>query len=156
MAVIEGRIQIAGLDELTESAHRLGANGVDKLVETAMRYSTAKIQAEARVRAPHRTGTLQRSILPEVNYPNALVGVNERYGLFIEEGTGLYGPSKKRFKGQIPFLKKGRDTGWRWINGMKARPFFWPGVQASQPYITKQFVAVLDKITETLAVGKSS
>lgn len=153
MPAVEVHIQIKGLDDLTAQAKFLGAKGADKLVETAMRFSVAKIQAEARRRAPHRTGTLQRSILPEVTYPRALVGVNERYGLYIEEGTGPFVIEPKNKKA---LFWKGAKHPVKRVNhpGIKARPYFWPGVGASQDYIGKQFTVVLDKLVEVLAVGK--
>lgn len=150
---IKGTIEIVGLSDMIADAKQAGAVGADKLVRAALVNSTTEIQRQARVRAPHRTGTLQRSILPEINYPSALVAVNEKYGLFLEEGVGpfvIYPKNKKAlfWKGALHPVKKVNHP------GIKARPFFWPGVQASQGYIGKQFDTVLIKLTQALA-GKA-
>lgn len=147
------KVEVTGLDELIAGSKEAGAVSADKLVRSALVNSTTRIQSEARRRAPHRTGTLQRSILPEVNYPSATVAVNEKYGIFFEEGVDPYiiRPKKKKalfWKGAMHPVKLVHHP------GLKARPFFWPGVQASQIYITNQFEIVTQRLTDVIA-GKA-
>lgn len=150
MPALKGEVQIVGLKELVADAKSVGASGADKVVRAALINSMTEIQKQARERAPHRTGTLQRSILPELNYPTAIVAVNEKYGLYLEEGTGPYDivPKNKKalfWKGAAHPVKRVHHP------GLKARPFFWPGVEASKGFIDNQFTIVISRLTEALA-----
>lgn len=147
-------VQVEGLDKLIKDANKAGADS-RVLVKAAITNSVNKIQSEARARAPHRTGTLQRSILASVSYPNGQVTVNEKYGQYIESGTGIYAgegritPKKAlamRWRGQGGAFVFARST-----KGQKARPFFKPGIEAASAYITLQFTKALDRIAEELA-----
>ena len=151
---MRANIEIQGLDELMRDVKQAGGDAT-RLVAAAMTNSATKIQQEARKRAPHRTGTLQRSIMPEGKFPNMLVAVNEKYGVFLEEGTGIYGKKGSaitpkaakvmRFKGKdgIVFTKK--------VKGIRPKPFFKPGIEASLSYIQDQFTNVVDRIMRELS-----
>lgn len=147
-------VEVEGLNELIAAAEREGANA-QPLMKAAITNSVNRIQSNARALAPHRTGTLQRSILTNVDYPKGEVTVNEKYGEWIENGTGIYGPTGQRIT-----PKKAKALAWmgaggmvfaRSIKGMKARPFFKPGIQNSLSYISDQFTQVMNKIIEGLA-----
>lgn len=147
-------VEIVGLHDFIEDARRAGADA-SKLVRAALINSTDRVQSNVRALAPHRTGTLQRSVLTQVNYPEGKVQVQEKYGAFIEEGTGIYGRSgtpitPKRAKalrwngvGGVMFAKS--------VNGMRARPVFKPGVEKSQNYIIDQFTKVMERIIRETA-----
>lgn len=151
---MELEVKIDGIDALLKDVHEFKGNG-DKLVRAALVNSSNKVQSEARKRAPHRTGTLQRSILTYLKYPLAVVQVNEKYGIFLEQGTGIYGPENRPIRplkakalvfkvgGQIIFTKE--------VKGIRARPFFAPGIQASQAYINGQFQRVIERMVKGLA-----
>jgi HK97 gp10 family phage protein len=147
-------VEVQGLNELIHDAQKQGADS-PKLVKAAIVNSVNKIQSEARRMAPHRTGTLQRSIMVDVNYPEGKVEVNEKYGQYIEEGTGIYGPNNTRI---VP--KTAKVLAWkgaagmvfaRSTKGMKARPFFKPGIENAADYINDQFTKVIDLLTHGLA-----
>lgn len=147
-------VEITGLDKLIKDVDEIGGNA-HLLVKSAIVNSVNKIQSEARSRAAHRTGTLQRSILTQVNYPTGEVKVNEKYGAYIEEGTGIYGQKGKKItpkKAKVLAFKVGGNLVFaRSVKGIKARPFFRPAIESSVGYINQQFDKVMDKIIIALA-----
>ncbi len=147
-------IEIKGLNELIRDVKQAGGDA-RPLVTAALTNSANKTQSEARSRAPHRTGTLQRSILPQVRYPQAEVEVHEKYGLFIEEGTGVYGPRHRpitpRTAKVLAFKSGGSMVFAKKVLGMKPRPFFKPGWTAAQPFIRSQFDQVTERLVKALA-----
>ena len=150
-------IEVEGLDDLQRAAASAGANA-DPVIHGALVNSTNKIQSLARARAPHRTGTLQRSIMPEVSGLDALVAVNEKYGVYIEEGTGIYGPMHRpitpKVKKVLVFRINGKKIVTKSIKGMRARPFFGPAIDQAAPYIQQQFDKVADVLITALAKGR--
>jgi len=148
-------VQVEGFDDLVHDVHQMGTEGAKTLMKAAITNSVNKIQSNARELAPHRTGALQRSIQTQVDYPVGTVSVEEKYGQWIESGTGIYGPTGQRIQ-----PKSAKVLAWqgatgmmfaRSIKGMKPRPFFKPGVEKSADYISQQFTTVLRKITEGMA-----
>jgi HK97 gp10 family phage protein len=148
------KVEVQGLPEMMRDVEKVGGNAKN-LVKAAMTNSVNKIQSQTRSLAPHRTGTLQRSVLTEVNYPDATVKVNEKYGAYIESGTGIYGPEKRKIEPKtakvLAFKIGGSQVFARSVKGMKAHPFFKPGIDQSLDYINDQFLKVIAKITEALA-----
>lgn len=66
---------------------------------------------EAAIKAPHKTGNLRRSIhIGTVTETSAQVIAGANYARYIEEGTGLYGPRKRKI---VPVTKKAL----RWMGG---------------------------------------
>ena len=147
-------VKIEGMNELMKDLADSGANS-KRLVTSALANSSNKIQSEARKRAPHRTGSLQRSILAYLKYPLAIVQVNEKYGVYIEQGTGIYGPEGRPIrpvKAKVLVFKiGGRTIFTKEIKGIRAKPFFAPGIQASQTYVSQQFTRVIDLMVKGLA-----
>src|SRR5438270_1497479 len=85
-------VQLTGLDALRrripDDARRR------RVIVKALNHATMKLREEAMRRVPKRTGNTQRSITSELNEA-ALTGtvrVTSRVGLYLEKGTGLYGP----------------------------------------------------------------
>lgn len=150
-------IQVDGLDDLLRDVRRVGGNA-DRIMRGFLTNATNKIQSEARSRAPHKTGALQRSILPEINDLDALVAVNEKYGVWIEEGTGIYGPTGQPIRPKkakmLVFSIGGRKIVTKSVKGTKAKPFFKPGIKAAEPYIEAQFKQMGNLIIRQMA-GRS-
>lgn len=143
-------VEVEGLNELIKDVKKAGGDA-QPLVTAALANSTQKVTQEVRIRAPHAFGTLQRSVLPEVNYPVGEVAVNEKYGRDVEEGTGPHTPPHEAIERWAK--KKGLPKGVSWAivntikkRGTRAQPFFKPGWEASQGYINDQF----DKVTSRL------
>jgi HK97 gp10 family phage protein len=147
-------VEVEGLDKLIKDVDKAGGNA-RPLMKAAIVNSVNKIQSNVRSRAPHRTGTLQRSVLTQVDYPDGMVTVSEKYGEYIEKGTGIYGPTGSRITPKnakaLSFTVGGQRVFAKSVKGMKARPFFAPAVEESAQYITAQFVKVIDIITNGLA-----
>lgn len=143
------KVEIVGLDDLLRDVKRAGGDA-KPLVTAALFNSGNLVQRNVRNRAPHRTGTLQRSILNEVKYPAATVTVNEKYGQYIEQGTRPHDitPVNKQalyWKGALNPYKKIHHP------GTKARPFFGPGVEASHEGIIDQFTKVIERLVREMA-----
>lgn len=149
-------IKIDGLDTLLAQMQKAGAN-VRPLVTVFLNNVTSHVQGEARRNAPHRTGNLQRHILKQIKYPNAEVQVSESYGLYVEQGTGLYGPHKQRIKPTsrkaLAFKVGGVSVIRRSVAGMKAQPFFEPAVKSSISFVEHQLQELGDRLV-TIMAGK--
>lgn len=152
-------VQIDGLKDLIHDFEKAGGDA-RPLVTAALTNSTSRVQQNIRRGAPHAFGTLQRSVLPEVNYPVGEVAVNESYGEAVEEGTGPHRPPHAAIERWAK--KKGLPKGVSYAivntiakRGTKAQPFFKPGWEASQDYIEEQFSKVTDRLINVLAGGKA-
>jgi len=110
---------------------------------------------EAAIKAPHKTGNLRRSIrIGTVTDKTAQVVVDANYARYVEEGTGIYGPRKRRIvpvnakalrwiggpagslrlSGAARKGKAGAGAGpifARSVAGRRATPFFLPGVRTA-------------------------
>ncbi len=148
-------VEVIGLEPFLADAKKAGMTGAPRLMKAALTNSTNRIQETARSKAAHRTGTLQRSILTQVDYPDAQVSVDTKYGKWVEQGTGIYGPY------QTPIVpKSGKVMAWngasgpafaRSTKGMKPRPFFKPAIEESVGYIKDQFTHVMTILVRELA-----
>lgn len=84
---------------------------------------------------PKRSGKAQQSIILErKDELTARVFMGVDYGRYLEEGTGIYHESGAHtpWRGNIPTI------GWRWIKGMKARPFWKPAIKTTRTFATEQ------------------
>lgn len=151
-------VEVKGLKELIRDMKKAGGDA-EPLVTAALTNSTQHMTGEARRRAPHAFGTLQRSILPEVHYPTGEVAANEKYAVDVEEGTGPHGVPPAAIERWAK--KKGIPSNavWPIINsikkkGTKAKPFFKPAWDASQSYINAQFDHVTERLLSALARGR--
>lgn len=144
-------VTIQGLDELivnTASA----ADKVQAVITAALQASANKIQSLARINLNphHRTGNLQRSVLTMVDYPVANVTVNERYGLYIEQGTrphDIYPVRKKAL------YWVGADHPVKVVHhpGTAADPFFTRAIAEANPYISEVFLKAANTILARMA-----
>ena len=147
-------ITIEGLDDLIRDIHKAGGDA-EPLVTAALTNSTTHAQGEIRQRAPHAFGTLQRSVLAEVRYPEGQVEAQESYASDVEHGTGPHTPPSDSIERWIK--KKGIPSKALWPiiktiekRGTRAQPFFKPGWDASQGYINDQFDRVMDRLMSAL------
>lgn len=142
-------VKVQGLDGLISALKNAGGDA-RPLITKAVVASGLHIQQRARELAPHRTGTLQRSILLESSTMYSKVKVNEKYGVYLEQGTGPYDiyPSKKK-----ALFWPGADHPVRVVHhpGTAARPFFGPAIQDSKSFIHDQFHAATLLIVKLIA-----
>lgn len=91
-----------------------------------------RLRAEARKRAPKQTTDLSRSILARPVDPWSVeVGPSVYYAVYVHDGTGLYGPKKKKFvirpkrKKALKFVFQGKEMIRAKVEqeGQKAQPF---------------------------------
>lgn len=147
-------VKIEGLPELIRDIKKAGGDA-EPLVTAALTNSTTHAQGEIRSRAPHAFGTLQRSVLAEVNYPEGQVEAQESYAPDVEYGTTGHTPPADAIERWIK--KKGIPSKALWPiiktiekRGTRAQPFFGPGWEASQGFINNQFDRVMDKLMSAL------
>lgn len=147
-------VEIPEMDDLIADVRRSGGDA-SRLMNSAISNSLEHMQSEIRGRARHRTGTLQRSVQKEVMNMDGRVSVEEKYGIFHEQGTGVYGPLARPITPKnakvLAFAIGGAAVFARSVKGIKARPFFKPGIDASQNYIRAQFDKVGDILMRGLA-----
>jgi phage gpG-like protein len=88
-----------------------------------------RVYTQAKILCPVDTGRLRSSITLQVKTDRIVIGTNVRYGLWVHEGTGIYGPRGARIypvSGRyLVFTPKGetRPVFARSVRGMPARPF---------------------------------
>lgn len=133
---------VVGMDALIR---RMTAIGQTQPILRALQLSTIH---EAQALAPRRTGFLQRNIVPgPLTKDYAIVEARAPYSLFVERGTGIYGPSHKKIVpktasvlawrvGAVTLTGRSRVSGGRqlagWafarsVRGRPATPFLLPG-----------------------------
>jgi len=144
---MNAQIEIIGLKELLRDVSRAGGNATP-LVHAAVVDSANHVQSQTRARAAHRTGALQRSIMPEIFETSAMVRVNEKYGKYHEYGTGEIVAKKAK---ALRFTVGGETLYRKRTRGIKARPFFSPGIDASRDYIQRRFTQLTEIIVKQMA-----
>lgn len=152
-------VEVDGLKELIRDFEKTGGDA-EPLVTAALANSTEHTKQNIRAGAPHAFGTLQRSVLAEVRYPVGEVSVQEKYGKDVEEGTGPHRPPHEAIERWA--AKKGLPKGISYAivntiakRGTKAQPFFKPGWEKSQGYISDQFDKVMDRLLSALTRGRA-
>jgi HK97 gp10 family phage protein len=118
------------------------AERLDTGLRNGIKEATKLITNKAVDKAPRRTGTLKRSIHSEVSTLGSFTGkiIQDsgvaKYGVFVEFGTGLYGP-----KGDLIYPNKAKVLAWkqggqqffaRYTKGMKAQPYMRPAFEESK------------------------
>lgn len=116
-----------------------------KLLEEATKkqltIQATRVQAAARQNCPVDNGTLRRSISFVITGTSpanmvARVGSNVEYAHYVEEGTGIYGPKRKRIvprtKEFLRFMPKGASSFVfaRSVKGMRGRHYLARALQS--------------------------
>ena len=138
---------VQGMDALI---HRLNAIGDTRAILHALQLSVVH---EAQALVPRKTGHLFRTIQPGfLARTEASVVVTAPYGRWVEEGTGLYGPRKRRIvpthakalawktggPSKLRLSGRSRVVGGKSLagmafarstKGMQARPYLLPGAK---------------------------
>jgi HK97 gp10 family phage protein len=105
----------------------------------ALKAGGLVIANEAKRNSPYYTGNLRRSIhvlLKKVfgmTWVRCLIGTNEKYGKYVERGTGIYAVNGDGRKTPwiAPIQTKGKNskTIFRWTNGRRPKPFLEPALK---------------------------
>jgi HK97 gp10 family phage protein len=131
---------VQGMPQLKRRMRAIGRTDVH------LRELQLRLIAEAKRNVPRKTGNLGRSIVAgPVSKDSATVEVRANYARFVEEGTGIYGPKKRRitprtaqalhWKGGATRLSgRSRVSGGKGIfaksvRGRKATPFLGPAAK---------------------------
>lgn len=142
-------IYIDGLNEFLADVKKAGLDA-KPLISSALTNAATITQRNIRQEAPHKTGSLQRSVMTFMSYPTATVTEQEKYGRYVEEGTRphvIQATNKKAlfWKGALNPYKAVRHP------GTKANPFFERGVNRSVNEVQAQFSKVMDKLVTIMA-----
>jgi hypothetical protein len=141
--------QIIGMDALIR---RMRALGETQPLLRALQLSTIH-EAQALAEPFSKSHFLQRNILPgPLTKDYAIVDARAPYSLFVERGTGLYGPKHRKIVpqsgkffawrvGQVTLTGRSRVSGgqetagwafsWHGTKGRPATPFLIPGAKAA-------------------------
>lgn len=139
-----------GVKGVPQLQARLKAIGDTKGLLTLLQVGTVQ---EAKRLVPRKTGNLGRSIVPgRVSATSAYVDANAKYAAFVEDGTGIYGPRKRkivpvrasvlawrtggsssvRLSGRSRVIGGKEQAGWAFaqsVRGRPATPFLIPGAK---------------------------
>lgn len=110
----------------------------------ALRKIAERAREHAWEAAPYRTGDLRASLtVQELDAETVAMGTNLEYAIFVHQGTGLYGPFRRR------------------ITPVRKKALYWPGArhpvksvagQRPQPFLTTALAKVLPEVA-TLAAA---
>jgi len=105
------------LKQFVDECARTGEDALKKLVSL--------VEGRAKKLAPKRSHNLWQSITSEIHGSKGIVKVTAEYGIFVHEGTGIYG---KHTHPIVPTTKKalfweGAAHPVRSVKGQKANPF---------------------------------
>lgn len=149
-------VKVIGLDSFIGDLG-LAAKATKKVIETAALAAATEVRRLAMGKVPKRSTALARSIIAEPITYGAMTTVNEKYGIYVEQGTGLYDPRgahliyPKTAQAMV-WEDGGQKYGARWTRGMEAQPFFQPAIDEAEPYVVEQMITARDLLIKT-AVG---
>lgn len=100
---------------------------VNANIAAAVSEATLFLKAQVKMRTPHRTGNLSRSIQHDIQgkgtpVVKGTVATSQLYALPVETGTGIYGPKR------VPYVIKAKP----------GKALFWPGAAHPVKQVTIQ------------------
>ena len=146
-------IKVDNLSRVIEEFKRAPAVVNEKL-QSGVKEAGKTILSIEKKEAPVKTGNLRRNIQFSYSPISAMIWPQSGYAVFIEEGTGLYGPRKdfirpKRAK-VLAFKINGKMIFTKKVRGQKANPFVSRTRDLAEPKINKIFNDMLKSITEKI------
>lgn len=137
-------ISLDGYANLVKKLDYLGGNGMDAVMK-GLNLGAEKIKQDARAIVPAKTGHLRQSITVE-KIPNGYqVGTNERYGVYVEYGTGTKGDPSVPHTARKSWRYKDAEGKWHTSHGVKAHPYMRPSCEKNRTYVVKMARAQLIK-----------
>ena len=114
---------------------------------TAITNACLAIEAEAKERCPHDTGTLRESITTDVKTQAenvvGIVGTTIEYAPYVHQGTGIYAREGNGRK-EVPWCYYSeKEQKLVFTKGTKPTPFLEEAVETVQPQIVDYFREVL-------------
>jgi len=153
--MIDIQIQITGYKGLMKGLG-MAPMLMSKGIYSALDKSLYAVERESKLRTPVGSGRLRTSIGSKgsqgwrwIKGNVASMGTKVHYASYVEEGTGIYGPMKRRI---FPKTKKalywsGAPHPFKSVRGQRPRRFMAEGVEASLPAIEKYFDEAIGKVT---------
>lgn len=127
--------------------------GAGPIYKRAMFDATTIVKNKAQTLVPYKTGALRRSIFTTVNINplKGVVGVSEKYGPFVEYGTGIYatGPGGSNAR-KIPWVYKSKN-GFFTTSGQKPQPYMRPTKEQTQDQVKQIFRDAVELVTRKAA-----
>lgn len=134
---------------LDDAAVRRLVSSPDGMFARELRRRGARVETEAKRRCPIDTGRLRSSIRTELVTVDgqlaAKVGTNVKYAIFVERGTGIYGPRGQPIRPvrarALRWVPRGQNEAVfaREVRGMKPRPFLLPALESEFPGRVRRF-----------------
>ncbi len=124
----------------------------EEVVETFFEISSEILTSEIKKHTPVDYGKLRGSWTPKQSKTKLVVSNSRNYALFVEKGTGIFGPKRHRiFPRSAKVLHaniKGKDVFFRHSRGQAGKHMAEKGVLAYQKQIPKLLRTALIQITE--------
>lgn len=152
------KIQITGLREVINKFEQMPEK-VESGLWIALRISLRDIQEHARDnhKFTSRSGETEREIQTRIGENiSGEVFLNSKVGVYLHEGTGIYGPSRKVIE-----VKPRQKMALRWVSGdnfvfakrveikgIEPDPFLYNAADHERPAIISRFDAAIQKIVE--------
>lgn len=113
------------------------------VVEKAALNMALTVRSFAQAKVPKRSTVLAQSIQATPLAYGAQTSVEEKYGIYVEQGTGMFDPRGAHLiyptsAQALVWEEGGQRYGARWTRGMEAQPFFWPAVDDTEPFIVEE------------------
>jgi len=146
-------IKINNLDRVVEEFKK-APKVVNERLQNGVKNAGKTILSIEKQEAPIGQGHLRRNIQFSYSPISAMVWPSVGYAVFVNEGTGLYGPRKdyirpKRAK-VLAFKKGGKMIFTKRVAGQKANPFVERTRDKAEPKLNKIFDDMLKEITEKI------
>lgn len=135
-----------------------------EMVKATLFKSAITTQGIARLQAPVKTGRLRNSIDVIVKDTKAVIFTNVKYGVYVHQGTGIYGPQRQPI---VPVKKKIMATtsnpGWgtknaagyyiigKSVKGQKANPFMERASKIAAPLVLAEFRGMQEAFIKEMA-----
>ena len=128
--------------KISPALKRLREN-LEAAIEAGLLRAAGAVEAKAAEEAPKVSGNLADSIRKYIQNRRAVITPVARYALYVHQGTGIYGPHKKRI---VPTTKKALafQIGGKWIyrrsvKGQKPNPFMKRAFDEVRPRLKEIF-----------------
>lgn len=125
-------IELEGLDDVLKS---LGDLADTSNLESALGRACAKVEAEAKKKAPKGSGELRRSITSKVSGEEGVVYTPLFYAPYVEYGTGLFAENGGRQ--DVPWVYQDDEGEWHSTSGMKPQPYMRPALYENREEILR-------------------
>jgi len=146
-------IKINNLDRVVEEFKK-APKVINERLQIGVKNAGKTILSIEKQEAPVGTGNLRRNIQFSYSPISSKVWPSSGYAVFVNEGTGLYGPRKdyirpKRAK-VLAFKKGGKMIFAKKVAGQKANPFVERTRDKAEPKLNKIFDDMLKEITQKI------